>query len=90
MRPMNVCPVPVLSRDKRIRLQAIRDYYESKIQCLELINNNPKLLRLACWDAPFEKTSLTDPKTRKKFVKMCLKYYKNKLKDVEKKLKKIN
>ena len=87
MRPTNACQVPVLSREKKIRLQAIRDYYENKIQCLELVKNNATLLRMACWDTPFEKTGLRDLKTRKKFLKMCLKYYKNKLKEVGKKLR---
>ena len=81
-------PVTHLTRDQKIRSLALIDYYESKIDCLLNFNLAPRLVSLACWDAPVEREDLSTKRGRNRFLKKCLKHYKNQLKNI-KKLKKI-
>ncbi|NPA94433.1 MAG: hypothetical protein GXO58_03285 [Thermodesulfobacteria bacterium] len=82
-------PVTAVTKNKRIKLQVQKEYYESKISCLMDMNLPIKLILLACWDAPVERENLTSKKGQQKFIKQCLKYYKKKLKEIEKEEKKL-
>lgn len=77
-------PVVCLHKSKKMRYQALRDYYESKIKTLIEMKLPPKLVLLACWDAPVERQDLTKPRNRARFIKKCLKYYRSQLKNIEK------
>ena len=54
-------------------------YYESKIKLLNTPNVDPNLLKLGCWDAPFEKAGLSDQRSCQYFIKQCRKYYEKKI-----------
>ncbi len=82
-------PLTAITRNKRIKLQVEKEYYESKINCLLDMNLPIKLILLACWDAPVERVNLTSKKGQQRFIKQCLKYYKKKLKEVKKEEKKL-
>jgi hypothetical protein len=69
--------------------QALIDYYECKINCLLNLNLDPRLISLACWDAPVEREDLTTKRGRNRFLKKCLKYYKNQIKNINKSRKKF-
>ena len=59
-------------------------YYESKIRLLRTPNLDPTLLKLGCWDAPFEKAGLSDQRTCQYFIKQCKKYYEKKIDRIQK------
>ena len=59
-------------------------YYQSKIKLLKTPNVDPNLLRLGCWDAPFEKSGLSDQRTCQYFIKQCKKYYEKKIERIQK------
>ena len=59
-------------------------YYESKIKLLNNPNLDPSLLKLGCWDAPFEKGGLSDPRRCQSFIKQCRKYYEKKIDRIQK------
>jgi len=71
------------------RIQTYKLYYESKIACLNNRNLSPALHLLACKDAPIERGSLESGWQRSLYVKRCLRYYKKKLREIEKELKKV-
>ncbi len=89
LNTVEVLPIPEVTSNKKAICQARRDYYESKIKCLMDMNLPPKLILLACWDAPVERTDLTSSFSRKRFINKCLKYYKSKLKEIKKEEKKL-
>ncbi len=80
-------PVEKLSKSRRANTQALIDYYENKINTLLNMNLPARLVCLACWDAPVEREDLHTKKGRKKFIKKCLKYYKDRIKELERKLR---
>jgi len=82
-------PVVPTDTNMKIRYQARKDYYESKIQCLMNMNLPPRLILLACWDAPVAREDLLSKRGQKRFIKKCLKFYRARLKEVEKKHKKF-
>jgi hypothetical protein len=84
-----VLPIPNITSHKRAIYHARKEYYESKIKTLMDMNLPPKLILLACWDAPVERMDLSSKRNRKRFVKKCLKYYKQQLKEVQKEEKKL-
>ena len=59
-------------------------YYESKLKLLSNPNLDASLLRLGCWDAPFEKAGLSDPRRCQYFIKQCKKYYEKKIDRIHK------
>jgi hypothetical protein len=59
-------------------------YYESKIKLLSNPNLDSNLLKLGCWDAPFEKAGLSDPRKCQYFIKQCKKYYEKKIERIQK------
>jgi hypothetical protein len=73
-----------LTKNQKIQSKALIDYYESKIDCLLNLNLQPKLIALACWDAPVEREDLSTKRGRNRFIKKCLKYYKNQIKNINK------
>lgn len=77
-------PLTYLTKNQKIRSQALIDYYESKIDCLLNLNLAPKLVFLACWDAPVEREDLSTKRGRNRFLRKCLKHYKNQLKTIKK------
>ena len=82
-------PVTHLTKNQKIRSQALIDYYESKIDCLLNFNLAPKLVSLACWDAPVEREDLSTKRGRNRFLRKCLRHYNNQLKNIKKCRKKI-
>ncbi len=76
-------PIVCLNKKRKIKRQALKDYYEKKIDCLLNMNLSPRLVVLACWDAPIERHNLASKRGREKFIKKCLKYYKGRLKALE-------
>lgn len=74
---------------KRAKAHTYRLYYESKIKCLENTRLSPALHLLACKDAPFEAAGLDSSWQRNRYIKKCLRYYKKKLTELEKELKKL-
>jgi len=82
-------PVPSLTKNQRIKLQVEKEYYESKINCLIDMNMPMKLVLLACWDAPVERDNLSSKWGQQRFIKKCLKYYRKKVKDIERLERKI-
>jgi len=82
-------PITHLTKNQKIRSQALIDYYESKIDCLLNLNLAPKLVSLACWDAPVEREDLSTKRGRNRFLKKCLKHYRKQLKNVNKWRKKF-
>ena len=59
-------------------------YYESKIRLLETPNLDPTLLKLGCWDAPFDKVGLSNQRKSQYFIKQCKKYYEQKIERIHK------
>lgn len=59
-------------------------YYESKIKLLKNPSLDSSLLKLGCWDAPFEKVGLSDPRKCQYFIKQCRKYYEKKIEGIHK------
>ena len=59
-------------------------YYESKLKLLSNPNLDASLLKLGCWDAPFEKAGLSDPRRCEYFIKHCKKYYEKKIDRIHK------
>jgi hypothetical protein len=59
-------------------------YYESKLKLLSNPNLDASLLKLGCWDAPFEKAGLSDPRRSQYFIKQCRKYYEKKIDRIQK------
>ena len=59
-------------------------YYESKLKLLNNPNLDPNLLKLGCWDVPFEKVGLSDPRRCEYFIKQCKKYYEKKIDRIQK------
>jgi hypothetical protein len=82
-------PLTHLTKNQKIQSQALIDYYKSKIDCLLNFNLAPKLISLACWDAPVEQEDLSTKGGRKRFLKKCLHYYRNQVKNIKKWRKKI-
>ena len=82
-------PIPSLTRNQRVKLQVEKEYYESKINCLIDMDMPMKLVLLACWDAPVERDNLSARWGQQRFIKRCLKYYRNKLKDIEREEKRL-
>ncbi len=76
-------PVDCLARNRKLKRQALKDYYEKKIENLINMNLPPRLIMLACWDAPVERHNLSTKRGREKFIKKCLKYYRGRLKELE-------
>ena len=76
-------PVAYQGQNRRLKLQAKQEYYESKIEVLQRMNMPIKLILLACWDAPVSRENLSTQWGRKRFVKRCIKFYKQKLKEIE-------
>ena len=72
------------------RVQTYKLYYESKIACLTNKKLAPALHMLACKDAPIEPGSLEAGWQRTWYIHKCLKYYKKKLSETEKELKKLS
>ena len=58
-------------------------YYESKIKLLNTPDLDPTLLRLGCWDAPFDSMGLTDQRKYQHFVKQCRRYYEKKIERIQ-------
>ncbi len=83
-------PVTPVTKNKRIRLQVQKEYYESKINCLMDMNMPMRLVLLACWDAPVDRDNLASKRGQKKFIKQCIKYYKKKLKEIKKEERMLN
>ena len=71
------------------RIQTYKLYYESKIACLSNTRLSPALHLLACKDAPIERGNLDSNWQRGRYIKKCLRFYKKKLNELEKKFKKI-
>ena len=82
-------PITYLTKNQKIRSQVLIDYYEGKIDCLLNLNLAPKLVALACWDAPVEREDLSTKRGRNRFLRKCLKHYNNQLKNIKKCSKKI-
>jgi len=82
-------PIPSLTKNQRIKLQVEKEYYESKINCLIDMNMPMKLVLLACWDAPVERDNLRSKWGQQRFIKKCLRYYKKKLKEIERREKRL-
>ncbi len=78
-------PINKLSKNRRVNTESMISYYENKIQTLMDMNLPPRLVCLACWDAPVEKEDLRTERGRKKFIKKCLKYYNARIKELERK-----
>lgn len=78
-----------MTRNQRVKLQVEKEYYESKINCLIDMEMPMKLVLLACWDAPVDRANLSSKWAQQRFIKRCLKYYKNKVKDIERKEKRL-
>ena len=68
---------------KRKRIGEI-SYYESKIRLLKTPNLDPTLLKLGCWDAPFDKVGLSNQRKSQYFIKQCKKYYEQKVERIHK------
>jgi hypothetical protein len=82
-------PIPSLTKNQRVKLQVEKEYYESKINCLIDMDMPMKLVLLACWDAPVERDNLSSKWGQQRFIKRCLKYYRVKLKEIEKEEKRL-
>ncbi len=82
-------PTVLLGKNEKIRLRVQKEYYESKIRCLVDLDLPIKLVLLACWDAPVKRENLNTKWGQKRFVKRCLKYYKKKLKAIEREEKRL-
>ncbi|MBI5558612.1 MAG: hypothetical protein HY885_13350 [Deltaproteobacteria bacterium] len=74
---------------KLARLQTYKLYYESKIACLSNNRLSPALHLLACKDAPVERGNIESSWQRGRYIKKCLRFYKKKLNELEKELKKV-
>ncbi|NMX24500.1 hypothetical protein HCU62_11265 [Dissulfurirhabdus thermomarina] len=78
-----------MTRDRRIRLNARKEYYENKIRTLMDLSLPTKLVCLACWDAPVEREDLTTERGKRRFIKKCLKFYQKKLKEMEREARRL-
>jgi hypothetical protein len=61
-------PISHVTRNKRLRCQALKEYYESKIECLIDMNLPARLIMLACWDSPVGREDLTSQRARRRFL----------------------
>ena len=59
-------------------------YYESKIKLLNTPNLDPTLVRLGCWDAPFDAAGLSDQRKCQYFIRQCRRYYAKKIEQIQK------
>jgi hypothetical protein len=59
-------------------------YYESKLKLLNTPNLDPNLVKLGCWDAPFESTGLSNQRKCQSFIRQCKKYYEKKIHRIQK------
>ncbi len=82
-------PLTILGGNEKIRLQVQKEYYESKIRCLIDLDLPIKLVLLACWDAPVKRENLDTKWGQKRFIKKCLKYYKKRLRTIEREEKRL-
>ena len=82
-------PLTILGGNKRIGLQVQREYYESKIKCLIDLDLPIRLVLLACWDAPVKRENLNTKWGKKRFIKRCLKYYRKRLRGIEREEKRL-
>ncbi len=84
-------PIPQMeiSRNPKIRYQALKDYYENKLRYLEEGAEHPHLLRMACWDAPVMVGDLSKWLMRKLFKWQARQFYRRRLKETERRLQKI-
>jgi len=76
---------------KKTGLSSLISYYNSKINFLSQRNLDPYLMALACRDAPLSRPSRDSSSLeQRKFLKNCLRYYRKKLQEKERELKKVN
>ncbi len=87
-------PLPQLrlTQNRKVHYQALRDYYRDKLRFLEerhLHRDDPKLIRMACWDAPVAILDLSRGFMRRLFRWQARRYYRRRLQEAEKRLRKI-
>ena len=71
-------------REEKMKDTGKLAYYESKLKLLSNPNLDASLLKLGCWDVPFEKVGLSDPRRCQYFIKQCKKYYEKKIDGIQK------
>lgn len=85
--------LPLLSYSETSRhisqLLSWKVYYESKVSCLSNGRLSSELRIMACRDAPIERSSLDTPWQRASYIRQCLRFYKKKLHEITKELKKV-
>ncbi len=70
--------------------QTMLDYYTNKIAYLSKKGHHLHLLKMVCRDTPFRLKKDMSAYDIKIFIKGCIRHYKNKLRDAERELKKLN
>ncbi len=82
-------PDLTVSLNSKVRYQAMKDYYETKIKYLGGSDLSPYMLRLACWDAPIKMAELKSKRNRRLFVRQAKRFYEGQLKEINRKIKQI-
>lgn len=78
-----VHPAQIPEREKRMKNLQQRKNYENKIKQLQAQCLPVALLELACADAPIDHSDLDSPRKIRRYVERCIKYYKEKIKELE-------
>ena len=75
---------------KRARVQTYQAYYNSKVESLTSRKLSSPLLLLACKDCPIKAGDIDTKAKRDRYLKKCLKYYKEQLAIVDKEAEKLS
>ncbi|MCK5323281.1 MAG: hypothetical protein KAJ45_04005 [Desulfobulbaceae bacterium] len=75
-------------KQKVINMVSI-EYYEKKIVYLNSRTLHPRLVMLACSDAPIRPDNISCQRGLKRHVKKCIKYYEKKLTNLNREQKKL-
>ena len=76
-------------KKQKVMSQVSIEYYEKKIIYLNSRTLHPKLVMLACSDAPIRPEDISSKRGLKRHVKKCIKYYEKKLTNLKREQKKI-
>lgn len=68
---------------KKVRNAALKSFYENKIKSLDDHKLPIILLRMMCQDVPVQNVNLESKWGRNWFVRKCMKFYRGKLKGIE-------
>jgi len=76
-------------QQEKSRLERLSVYYANKIDYLSSRRLNNRLAVLACRDAQVDYKKFSGKGAEQSYIRTCLRYYKKKLRDIDKELKRF-